>query len=291
MVIVRLTGGLGNQLFQYALGRRMAYSNGCPLKLDVSVFANDVRSYRLHHFNTVQQFASNAEIRRLAGAPGKGVAGRIVRRIRRQFSLQPRRVVTERGHRFDPQVLSRKGAIYLDGYWQSEKYFADIDHVLRKELTLKAASDPTSCAVSDAINRCESVSLHIRRGDYASNPVYNQFHGLCRVEYYDRAVEQIAAAVEKPHFFVFSDDPDWARLNLRLDYAITFVDHNREDRDYEDMRLMSQCNHHIIANSSFSWWGAWLCCNPDKIVIAPKKWFNDPTVDTADLIRESWTRI
>ena len=146
-------------------------------------------------------------------------------------------------------------------------------------------------AASLAIRACESVSVHIRRGDYLSNPAFYRFHGVCAVEYYEAAVGHLAGAVENPCFFLFSDDLDWARRNLRLDYPVTYVDHNGEDKDYEDLRLMSQCKHHIIANSSFSWWAAWLCANPGKIVIAPRKWFNDPNIDTADIIPASWRRI
>ncbi len=291
MIIVRLTGGLGNQLFQYAAGRRIALLGGVPLKLDLKAVEVSTRGYRLNHYNIVEAIASAAEIRRLAGVGQKGAAARIRRALMNRLHLHKRSVLKERHCQFDPRVSRRLDKVYLDGYWQSEKYFKDIEDTVRKEFTLKHPTDPAGEAVLAAIRECESVSLHVRRGDYVSNPIYNRFHGVCTAEYYNKAVEQIAAAVEKPCIFVFSDDLDWPRRNLRLNYPTTFVDHNGEDKDYRDMRLMSQCKHHIMANSSFSWWGAWLCTNPDKIVIAPKKWFNDPNMDTSDLMPESWRRI
>lgn len=156
---------------------------------------------------------------------------------------------------------------------------------------MKYKSDVTNEQVAQNILSVNAVSLHVRRGDYVSNLTINQFHGTCSLEYYNQAIAQIAKKVETPHFFVFSDDPEWVKSNLKIDYSITIVDHNNADKNYEDIRLMSLCKHHIIANSSFSWWGAWLCRNPNKIVIAPLKWFNDKSINTTDLIPDGWIKI
>ena len=137
----------------------------------------------------------------------------------------------------------------------------------------------------------QSVSLHIRRGDYASNPVTQSFHGTLQMGYYTRAMRHLAERIEDPHLYVFSDDPEWARGNLQSEYPTEFVIHNDVDRNYEDLRLMSSCKHHIIANSTFSWWAAWLCSNPEKLVFAPRKWFEGSNNDTRDLIPDTWNQI
>ncbi len=145
--------------------------------------------------------------------------------------------------------------------------------------------------IGEMIQSFKSVSLHIRRGDYVSNKVTNQVHGVCDLNYYSHAISYIAERISNTHLFVFSDDPEWAKGNLKTEIPTFFVDNNRADKDYEDLKLMRQCKHNIIANSSFSWWGAWLNQNAGKIVIAPKKWFNDKSINTKDLIPEKWIRL
>jgi hypothetical protein len=196
--------------------------------------------------------------------------------------------IVEDGFRFDPRVLQAEGNLYLDGYWQSEKYFSSISDVLRKELTLKDEPDAINKELAQVIAESDSVSLHIRRGDYASDPETNRIHGTCSLEFYRMAANELMKTVTAPHFFVFSDEPEWARENLEIDGLVTFVSHNAVAKDYEDLRLMSSCKHHIIANSSFSWWGAWLGNYPEKIVFAPKTWFQTELHDVKDLIPKTW---
>ncbi len=136
-----------------------------------------------------------------------------------------------------------------------------------------------------------SVSIHIRRGDYISDPKTNQYHGICSPEYYNNAVKYVSQKIHRAHFYIFSDDINWAANNFKIDFPMTFVGHNSWRKGYDDMRLIGKCKHHVTANSSFSWWGAWLCSNPDKIVISPLKWFNDSTNDTKDLIPCNWVRL
>ena len=136
-----------------------------------------------------------------------------------------------------------------------------------------------------------SVCIHIRRGDYVEDIITNQFHGVCNLDYYYRSIEYIASKIKNPYFFVFSDDPLWVKQNLILKYPCDYIDQNFGKKDYEDMRVISKCKHNIIANSSFSWWGAWLNINPNKIVIAPKNWFKSKAINTKDLIPESWFKI
>ena len=141
------------------------------------------------------------------------------------------------------------------------------------------------------IQSSDAVAIHVRRGDYISNQNTTEFHGICSLDYYHKAIDEIISKVNDPHFFVFSDDPEWTQENLKIDAPTTYVAHNSSDKNYEDLRLMSLCNHFIIANSSFSWWGAWLSRNESKIVIAPSRWFQDIKYNDSDRLPEEWKRI
>jgi Glycosyl transferase family 11 len=176
---------------------------------------------------------------------------------------------------------------YLMGYWQSEQYFADIANIIREDFTFKLPMSQQNAELAKQINQVNAVSLHIRRGDYANNPETMATYGLCSLDYYKEAIRYIVERVNAPHFFIFSDDINWVKNNLKIDYPYQYVDHNHGTESYNDMRLMSLCKHHIIANSSFSWWGAWLNRNPEKLVVAPQKWFaNELNVD--DLFPRGW---
>jgi hypothetical protein len=287
MIITKLKGGLGNQLFQYALGRRLAYFNNTDLKLDIYEFKNNnIRTYRLGHFNIQENFASDEEINKLKRPSNKLVAIR-----RKLMPYYKRPFILERFFHFDPNVLGAPNNIYLEGYWQSEKYFKDIEETIHHDFTLKHDLDPINKEIAYNITSSESASLHIRRGDYVSAMKINQIYGTCSLDYYHTAAKKLKGIIPEIHLFVFSDDPEWARENLKLEVPITFIDHNGQDKDYMDLILMSLCHHHIIANSSFSWWGAWLCQNRDKIVFAPANWFKSAEKDTRDLIPDSWHKI
>jgi len=296
MVIVRLIGGLGNQMFQYAAGRSLALRHGTTLKLDISGFEQyPLRRYSLGCFNICEEFATPEEVARLKSPPRSRLV-RLVRRAWRKLTgptpyyRQP--VFYESMlHSFDPNIWKTPKHVYLDGYWQSEKYFKDIEQLIRDEFTIRIDQDSHSRKIAAMIAATNSVSIHVRRGDYVSNPVTNRVHGVCELEYYMKCVHYIEDKVESPDFFVFSDDPDWVVENLRLPFPMTFVTHNGGGREYEDLRLMSLCKHHIIANSSFSWWGAWLNANSGKVVLAPWQWFNDRARDTRDLLPDSWIKV
>jgi hypothetical protein len=293
MIIVKLMGGLGNQMFQYAAGRRLAHVHKTELKLDVSWFSeiaaiDTKRKYELAPFNLSARFASSEEI---AKCKGPELLRRIAWLFPTALPFFGKRHVYEKYFHFDPAVLTLSDNVYLEGYWQCPRYFEDIEDIIRNEFTVTPPPDATNRAMAEEIARSESVSVHVRRGDYVSNPSTNEYHGVCSLEYYQAAVKSILNCVSKPHFFIFSDDPVWAKKNLSVITPHTVIDRNGPDKAYEDMRLMSLCKHHIIANSSFSWWGAWLSKNPEKIVIAPKHWFKDPKIDARDLVPETWKRI
>lgn len=289
MVIVRLLGGLGNQLFQYSLGRHLAIKNKTELKLDISGFEiYKKHKYSLNHFNIIENFASADEIRRYKKFNDQTIKGKFYNLIE---SLKPPKLRTyikePYPYGFFPEILSSGDNIYLDGYWQSEKYFKAVEPIMRREFTVKEAFDSY---LFRAITDSNSVSLHVRRTDYVTNSRAYKIHGTCSVDYYERAANKIKKTVSQPHFFIFSDDIDWAKNNLKLKASITFVEHGPE-KNYEDLILMSKCKHNIIANSSFSWWGAWLNQNPTKIVIAPQKWFKDAKMSTNDLLPINWLKI
>lgn len=293
MIIVTLTGGLGNQMFQYATARRLAEQHSTILKLDISGFEQyKLHRYSLHCFHIWEYLATDNEIKNICGENNlfRKASKKILSKLKNLPYHKPK-ILTEKYFHFDPKILDAPNNILLNGYWQSEKYFSDIPDILRRELVIKYQQDLMSAKFAEQIQKTESVSLHVRRTDYVNNSLTNQIHGTCDKEYYTQAVKYIGDRISDPHFFIFSDEPDWARDNLKLGYPTTIVDCNDASRNYEDLRLMSSCKHNIIANSSFSWWGAWLNQNNHKIVIAPKHWFNDSSKNTKDLIPDQWIKI
>ncbi len=291
MIISRLVGGLGNQMFQYAAGLRLASARNTQLKLDLSAFEDRTirtpRCYELGAFAVTAELADPEEIAALVER-GDRLLGRLAARWSHGRFSSP---ALERAFHFDPGVLSLADGVVLRGYWQSERYFADAADQVRREFCWKRDPAGKNAAMIADITNCNSVSLHVRRGDYLTNPDAHEMHGVCSIDYYQRAVAYIVDRVSDPTFFLFSDEPDWVRENLDLRASVRLVDHNGPDAGSEDLRLMSRCSHHIIANSTFSWWGAWLNPNSDKIVVAPKQWFADDSLDTSDLLPASWVKL
>ncbi len=267
LTIVKINGGLGNQMFQHALGRCIELKHNITVKYDISVFETYFRKYELDLFEINPVFASIEEISKLKDYNPKQtkILKNLPRFIRRNFETYRQ----ESEKTIPANILKIKKSVYLDGYWQSEKYFKKIENVIRKEFIFKKPMNQINQELANQINQVNSVSLHVRRGDYIINkPILD----ICSLEYYQNAINYIINKVENPHFFVFSDDPKWVADNLNTPFRYTLVTNNLEENNYEDMRLMSFCRHNIIANSSFSWWGAWLNNNPDKVVIAPRNW-------------------
>jgi hypothetical protein len=289
MIVTQLLGGLGNQLFQYAAGRALAERHGTALKLDTGrIGKHRLRGYALRPFAIkAQELTATESLRLGVGHEPRTRLGRLLQRFRRP-SIP---VVVERGFPFDPSVLESPAHCYLQGYWQSPKYFVSIEEQIRSELHVQDPPAGLNLELGRRIAEGLAVSVHVRRGDYASSPSTNLYHGTCNPEYYFAAEAHLRSRLGELALYVFSDDPDWAQANLRFQSATVLVRHNGPERDYEDLRLMSLCKHHIIANSTFSWWGAWLCGNPGKIVIAPQNWFREPALSTRDLIPDSWIRM
>jgi len=309
MIIVELMGGLGNQMFQYALGRHLAEKHGTELQLDLRALLDRTprknfifRDYDIGIFNICERFASEEDIH-----------------------LCCNKVIKEKKHYvFDEEVLNIPDNSYLVGYWQNEKYFKDIADIIRAEFTFRRGFDPAAEKLAEQIRSVNAVCMNVRRGDYVTLPTARKWHGLCEIEYYEKAISFIAERVSDPHIFIFSDDIAWCehhfinnknssfwsfrrvssfleesmKLNflkktyLHLSYPTTFVSHHYAGEKFGDyLHLMSLCKHFIIPNSSFGWWAAWLCTNPDKIIIAPQKWVNDPSIDTSDVTPSSWRRM
>jgi hypothetical protein len=284
VIITQLKGGLGNQLFQYAAARRLSLTLGVPLKLDVGFYKrHKQRTYELDQFRIEAGIATDWEVARWRGP-------RLLTRITQPLGLLPR-CVMEKSFEFDPAILHLQGGRYLEGYWQSYRYFADVAPQIRSELAVRTPPSDADRAMLDRMAQCDAVCLHVRRGDYASNPIARQYHGLCVPEYYRTAVEAIAAQLRAPELFVFSDDMPWVKQNLRFELPTTHVEHHGVDSAPLELRLMGGCRHFVIANSSLSWWAAWLASSEESSVYAPRRWFADPTINTADLTPPAWHRL
>lgn len=295
MIISNLLGGLGNQMFQYAVARALALDLGVPLKFTTDCFD----TYNAHNgfelgriFGLNLDLASKDELTSMIGwwrqAPS-------VRRLlgKRPFSrLTGSRFLLEPGFNYLPILRERaeKGG-YLQGYWQSERYFSGHAARIRTDFSFQEDLRGANLQIAHAILQGPAISIHIRRGDYVSNPKTLSVHGICHPDYYHAAIETLLQRCPGSRLFAFSDDPQWVSQVLHPRYPeLVLVDHNKGMESYNDIRLMSMCHHHIIANSSFSWWGAWLNPRPDKIVVAPARWFADGR-DTRDLIPAGWERI
>jgi len=293
MVIVRLSGGLGNQMFQYACGRAVAARHGVDLKLDAAGFPDHLgRQYELAGFPIRAVLASQEECAALRWRPPTWLERAAARLAGGRAGRHPAH--TFLGYKdcvcsFTPAVFDCGPDAYLEGYWQSPRFFADIADDVRAELQPRGPTAAGALQAGDRIRAAACpVSVHFRRTDYL-NEVTARFNGVCPLEYYDRALETIAVRVGGLSLLVFSDDPVWVADHFRTHLPITVIPAGHTAVD--DLWLMSRCRHHIIANSSFSWWAAWLNPRPGKVVIAPRQWFADPGQDAADLFPEEWVRV
>ncbi|GAB4027551.1 MAG: alpha-1,2-fucosyltransferase [Candidatus Microgenomates bacterium] len=281
MITVHISGGLGNQFFQYSAGRALAEKIDTELKLDLRVYSNKryLREYSLDNFEIKAKTSISPKIDYVQYMFNRWLPIRYKTRIygERQFS-------------YDSNFDKLNDSTYLLGHWQSEKYFKRISNQIRRELQYKQRLNDDYIKYKRMIYASNSVSLHIRRGDYVSNSNTNSVHGTCTLDYYYHALDIVSSKLSKPHVFVFSDDINWARKNCKFKTKTTFVTTEKPDANQE-IEIMKHCKHSIIANSSYSWWGAWLNEYKGKIVIAPDKWFNDQSLDTTDLIPQRWLRV
>ncbi|MBL7921771.1 MAG: alpha-1,2-fucosyltransferase [Bacteroidia bacterium] len=294
MIVVKLIGGLGNQLFQYAAGSALANYHKTDLALDtshlklVSHGAYTQRKFELEPFNILASIANEETLKVF-----NFNQGRVITRLKKMSpGLFNKMIFNEHHFNFHTEFLNLPKDTYLNGYWQSEKYFNSFREKLLTEITLKEPLSAAALLIDKNIGEVNSVSLHVRRGDFVSLKSANQFHGYLELDYYKAALEQVKNKVPDPVFFIFSDDLDWCKTHLDFIEKKQFVDGKANDiTTQEELILMSRCKHTIIANSSFSWWGAWLNQNKSKKIIAPKNWFADKKINTNDLIPADWIKI
>jgi len=298
MIVIRFNGGLGNQLFQYALGRHLSLIHDRPLRFDTDGYTatkpdtkQGIRLFGLGAFSVSGQPATPDELQPFKIYRRQGTAVRLARLANRWIPDRWRRYIVERKAdfwRFRRSVLASPLAeqVLIEGFWQTEKYFEDIAPIIRNDLRLKQPAVHENAQMLAVICAVDSVSVHVRHGDNATNVAKE--NGVLPTAYYARAAGLITNHIRKPHFFVFSDDPDWAKAKLTLPGPTTFVVHNGDERNYEDLRLMAACKHHIVGNSTFSWWGAWLGTKDGQIVWAPSKYLMQSDRDYRDYYPSSW---
>ncbi|MDF1535038.1 MAG: alpha-1,2-fucosyltransferase [bacterium] len=277
-------------MFQYAAGKRLSLARGVELKLDIRrLRGNSYRKYHLDVFHVSEKFATEEEIRKL-------IRGKISTWLLLPFrqklgvSFMPPVFYPERQYTFDPLVLELEDNVFLKGRFHSEKYFADVADIIVEKYKLKSVSARAGFLHAEIVG-CDSVSVHVRRGDYVAKPQNLARYGTCGKEYYEECIRRALEVSDKSRFFVFSDEPDWVRANMSFPENTFFTTREGLSCDAEELFLMSSCRQHITANSTFSWWGAWLDRSPQKIVYTPKRWFLAEDLDTQDLIPETWIRV
>lgn len=263
MVMAKVMGGLGNQLFIYAAAKRLSVVNNVPLILDtITGYAEDSfdRSYSLNHFRINEAFATSKDAHEL----NLGKKRNYKYHINKILPFRYKSFIRD-DKLFDPRLLNLRvvNTVYLDGYWQNEEYFKDIEPTIRKNLEIVSPHEDSSIELARKIKATSSICVHARRLNYEY---------LLSPAYYESAIKHIVSKVANPHYFCFSDDMGWVKNNINIKWPVTYVTNDMDSKDYDHLWLMTQCKHHIIANSSYSWWGAWLNPNPAKIIVAPKDW-------------------
>ena len=289
MIITSISGGLGNQMFQYAIAKSIAKKRNDIFKMDVNFYPKQtLRKYELDFFNLKENFATNEEI--------EAIKGKVT-----FFSKLKKRLGYSNNHKsffqekalstFDKDVFEYNDNVYLDGYWQNEKYFIDIKNDIYKDFTLKNEISIEAKRYLYLIQNSKSVSIHIRRGDYIQNVHTNNVHGICAIEYYEQAVSYITKRVDSPYFYIFSDDIAWCKENFNFIENKLYIDETKSA--FDDLELMKNCQHNIIANSTFSWWAAWLNENNNCIIICPKNWFANTKMqeESKDILPKAWVKI
>jgi hypothetical protein len=303
MIITSLTGGLGNQMFQYAAGLALAEHRRTVLKLDVSWFGEDPQyeahnRYALSCLNITEQFATKEEIERLRGV-------QLTRTERWSFALARRLRLNRYANRyagpanwhsaptfaFYPEFFAQPDNTYLTGMFQSERFFAPIADLLRLHFSFRYPAQPEVAALAARIRSGPSAAVHFRRGDYARNSTFAREIGIINPAYYARAIRRLREHSPQAKLYLFSDDIEAVAREFTPDGPHEFVRCVKPWHAYDKIRLMSLCDHIAIANSTFSWWAAWLNPSPTKLVIAPDPWFAQSPHNTADLVPSSWTRM
>jgi hypothetical protein len=292
MLIIKIHYGLGNQLFQYAFGRSLSLRKKIPFFLDVHFYRSQQQSsehprlYQLDQFNIKENIISDEDVSSFINPDfwqrRSANLGCLIK------PYYKRRIVYERGLSFDKHMWEVEDDVYLAGYWQDLRYFADVEDVIRKDLSFKNEAVGENKEMLSRLLNVESVGIHVRRGDYLTDEKTIELAGVADLPYYNGALSFMNAKLTNPQYFVFTDDPDWVRTHFDVEVQFELVTINGQDKGYEDLHLLSHCRHQVISNSSFGWWGAWLNNHPGKIVVAPKVWRKNGV----DMFKpEAWTLI
>ena len=296
MIIVNINGGLGNQMFQYALGESLSIEQKTELKLYVKEVTerNNHNGFELQNvFNITSGVATDVERKLVLGTRYTHRLIKLLRSKKLNF-LRGKHYIVEQSFNYDKNIKNIPINVFIRGFWQSEKYFLNYREEILKEFSFKNKFSDENLTIAKKIQEKISVAIHVRRGDYISNPGASKTFVSLDVTYYQKAIERLALDIPHALLVFFSDDINWVKNHiidqLLSDYQFIIIDNNKGNESYNDMHLMSLCSHNIIANSSFSWWGAWLNKNPGRKVIAPKKWF---LIDknTDNLYPKNWIKI
>jgi hypothetical protein len=289
MKIVKLLGGLGNQMFQYALACSIkAHQPESEVFLDLHCF----KGYHKHNgyeidkiFNPRFEAARLMDVAKIAYPYCSYNVWRIGSRV---LPARKSMIIENPKETVNTSLLSLNGSLYYDGYWQSEDYFKDIRECILKEFTFPPFDKRNQDCAND-IKNSNSLSIHVRRGDFLNHPLYKD---ICTLQYYEEAIKRVCSMTQIDHFVIFSNDIAWCQKNLSAllkNKKTTYIDWNTGAQSFNDIHLMSLCKHNIVANSSFSWWGAWLNQNPNKIVVSPHVWDNSNSASSP--ICKDWIRI
>lgn len=289
MLIQKITWGLWNQMFQYAYVKALSLKNKVDFNLDISWYKNYFRPYELEIFAVEKKYATSKDIPwyeriTIRFSIFNFIYSKIKERLKR---LNPDHY-TEKSLLRDSNFMQIKSG-YIEGYFQSEKYFKKYKTKIRSDFSFILPISHQSTEILKKIQSTNSVSLHIRRGDYLKGDNIN-YHGICPIDYYHQAISYLKSKEENLTFFFFSDDIGRVKENFKIKNKY-FIDRNKGKDSRQDMKLMSECKHNIIANSSFSRWGAWLNANPSKIVIAPKQRFANEELESLDIIPDNWIKL
>ncbi|TRX20910.1 alpha-1,2-fucosyltransferase [Flavobacterium franklandianum] len=293
MLIIKLQGGLGNQMFQYAFASILAQKNKTKVVIEGSIFERvektpgfTPRKFELFIFDNQYDRVSESDVISFHHLSK-------INKAKKKIGLNYPKIYNEPSFGFQTDALSIKSPVYLKGYFQSCKYLIGYENFIRELFSFPVDTlDEINKELLIKIKNFNSIAIHIRRGDYVNDKMTAEYHGSCGLDYYLEAIKLMASKNKDFTLVFFSDDSDWVKEQFNdLPYPKIVVEHNKGEDSWKDMLLMSSCHHNIIANSSFSWWSAWLNINSDKTVIAPKKWFETKDLNTQTLLPEEWIKL
>jgi hypothetical protein len=296
LVIVNISGGLGNQMFQFAFGQVISLQLGLQVKYSIDSLSAHASARNLgleNAFNLALPLASLSDISNLLGSLRSSPRIRRILGISNLSFLGGRYFLTEKKFLKKNDLASvRQNGAYFHGYWQSENFFKNHEALIRSSFQFRGVVSKANQRVIELITASPSIAVHVRRGDYVSNPKANAVHGVLGARYYISAIASLRKRAPNSKVYIFSDDPIWVGEELLSEVKnCESININQGVDSFRDMQLMAMCDHNIISNSSFSWWSAWLNTNPKKIIISPKQWFSKPALSSKSIVPLSWDRI